>query len=97
VGLVLYLGWVPTALAYALFFTGLLRGVTASSAAVVAVLEPLTATALGMLVLGARLGVSELAGGGLLCAAVLVAGVRRYDAGRPAGWRKPRLRSGPRR
>jgi DME family drug/metabolite transporter len=77
VGLLLYLGWVPTALAYALFFTGLLRGVTASSAAVVAVLEPLTATALGMLVLGARLGVSELAGGGLLCAAVLVAGVRR--------------------
>jgi DME family drug/metabolite transporter len=77
VGLLLYLGWVPTALAYALFFTGLLRGVTASSAAVVAVLEPLTATVLGVLVLGARLGVPELAGGGLLCAAVLVAGVRR--------------------
>ncbi|HEY0573947.1 MAG TPA: EamA family transporter [Pseudonocardia sp.] len=77
VGLLLYLGWVPTALAYALFFTGLLRGVTASSAAVFAVLEPLTATVLGVLVLGARLGVPELAGGGLLCAAVLVAGVRR--------------------
>src|SRR5882757_5495963 len=77
VGLLLYLGWVPTALAYALFFTGLLRGVTASSAAVVAVLEPLTATVLSVLVLHARLGVPELAGGGLLCAAVLVAGVRR--------------------
>jgi DME family drug/metabolite transporter len=74
VGLLVYLGWVPTALAYGLFFVGL-RGVPASSAAVVAVLEPVTATALGVLVLGQRLGVGGMAGAGLLCAAAVVAGV----------------------
>ena len=75
VGLLLYLGWVPTALAYGLFFVGL-RGVSATSAAVVAVLEPLTATVLGVLVLGQRLGVGGIVGAGLLCAAAVLAGLR---------------------
>ena len=75
VGLLLYLGWVPTALAYGLFFVGL-RGVSATSAAVVAVLEPLTATVLGVLVLGQRLGVGGVVGAGLLCAAAVLAGLR---------------------
>jgi drug/metabolite transporter, DME family len=75
VGLLLYLGWVPTALAYGLFFVGL-RGVSASSAAVVAVLEPLTATVLGVLVLGQRLGLGGVAGAVLLCAAAVLAGLR---------------------
>jgi DME family drug/metabolite transporter len=75
VGLLLYLGWVPTALAYGLFFVGL-RGVSASSAAVVAVLEPLTATVLGVLVLGQRLGFGAVVGAGLLCAAAVLAGLR---------------------
>ncbi|MDT7667128.1 MAG: drug/metabolite transporter, family [Pseudonocardiales bacterium] len=74
VGLLVYLGWVPTALAYGLFFVGL-RGVSASSAAVVAVLEPVTATVLGVLVLGQRLGPGGMVGAGLLCAAAVVAGV----------------------
>jgi DME family drug/metabolite transporter len=74
VGLLVYLGWVPTALAYGLFFVGL-RGVSASSAAVVAVLEPVTATVLGVLVLGQRLGHGGMVGAGLLCAAAVVAGV----------------------
>lgn len=74
VGLLVYLGWVPTALAYGLFFVGL-RGVSASSAAVVAVLEPVTATVLGVLVLGQRLGLGGMIGAGLLCAAAVVAGV----------------------
>jgi DME family drug/metabolite transporter len=74
VGLLVYLGWVPTALAYGLFFVGL-RGVSASSAAVVAVLEPVTATVLGVLVLGQRLGSGGMVGAGLLCAAAVVAGV----------------------
>lgn len=74
VGLLVYLGWVPTALAYGLFFVGL-RGVSASSAAVVAVLEPVTATVLGVLVLGQRLGLGGMVGAGLLCAAAVVAGV----------------------
>ncbi|HEX4246711.1 MAG TPA: DMT family transporter [Pseudonocardia sp.] len=75
VGLLLYLGWVPTALAYGLFFVGL-RGVSATSAAVVAVLEPLTATVLGVLVLGQRPGLGGIAGAGLLCAAAVLAGLR---------------------
>jgi len=75
VGLLLYLGWVPTALAYGLFFVGL-RGVSATSAAVVAVLEPLTATVLGVLVLGQRLGFGGIVGAGLLCAAAVLAGLR---------------------
>ena len=74
IGLLVYLGWVPTALAYGLFFVGL-RGVSASSAAVVAVLEPVTATVLGVLVLGQRLGLGGMIGAGLLCAAAVVAGV----------------------
>ncbi|WP_028937682.1 DMT family transporter [Pseudonocardia spinosispora] len=77
VGLLLYFAWIPTALAYALFFLGLQRGVSASSAAVVAVLEPVTATLLGVLVLGEHLTLVEAVGAGLLCLAVLVAGLRR--------------------
>lgn len=77
VGLLLYFAWIPTALAYALFFLGLQRGVSASSAAVVAVLEPVTATVLGVLVLGEHLTVVEAVGAGLLCLAVLIAGLRR--------------------
>jgi drug/metabolite transporter, DME family len=76
VGLLGYLGCVPTALAYGLYFAGL-RSVSASSAAVVAVLEPLTATVLGVLVLGDRLSIGEVIGAGLLCAAAVVAGMRR--------------------
>jgi DME family drug/metabolite transporter len=97
VGLLVYLGWVPTALAYGLFFVGL-RGVSASSAAVVAVLEPVTATVLGVLVLGQRLGLGGMVGAGLLCAAAVVAGVAARRRGR---WLRPdrgcRSRSGPRR
>lgn len=74
VGLLLFFAWVPTALAYGLFFTGL-RGVSASSAAVVAVLEPVTATVLGVLVLGERLAVAGALGAALLCAAAVVAGL----------------------
>jgi DME family drug/metabolite transporter len=75
VGLLLFFAWVPTALAYGLFFTGL-RGMSASSAAVVAVLEPVTAMVLGVLLLGERLGVAGALGAALLCAAAVVAGRR---------------------
>jgi len=73
--LLIYLGCVPTALAYALFFTGL-RGVAASSAAVIAVLEPVTAAVLGVVVLGQPLGPAGVAGAVFLCAAAAVAGSR---------------------
>jgi drug/metabolite transporter, DME family len=75
VGILLFFAWVPTALAYGLFITGL-RGVSASSAAVVAVLEPVTATVLGVLVLGERLGVAGVLGAALLCAAAVLASLR---------------------
>jgi DME family drug/metabolite transporter len=81
-GLLAYLGAVPTALAYACYFAGL-RGVSAASAAVVAVLEPVTATLLGVVVLGDRLGRAEVAGAVLLCAAAVLAAARSepVDAG----------------
>jgi drug/metabolite transporter, DME family len=116
-GLLAYLGWVPTALAYGLFFLGLCPshpagsaghrppcpshpagsaghrppcpshsaghrppgGVPASSAAVIAVLEPVTATVLGVLVLGQPLGPAGVLGAALLCTAAVVAGTRRAE------------------
>ena len=74
-GLLGYFAAVPTALAYGLYFAGL-RGVSAGSASVVAVLEPLTATMLGVVVLGDRLALAEVVGSGLLCAAAVLAGLR---------------------
>ena len=52
--MLLYLGAVPSALAYALFFTGL-RTVPGAVASIVTLLEPLTATALATAFLGERL------------------------------------------
>jgi DME family drug/metabolite transporter len=65
----LYLGVVATAGAYALYTIGL-RSVPASMAAVVALLEPLTATLLGVLVFDERLGTLGVAGAVLLLAAI---------------------------
>ncbi|MGH7384083.1 MAG: DMT family transporter [Candidatus Rokuibacteriota bacterium] len=75
--LLLYLGLGPTALAYALFTAGLGR-VPATAAGIVSLLEPLTATMLGVLVFGERLGPIGIAGAGLLLAALaLLAAARR--------------------
>jgi DME family drug/metabolite transporter len=54
-GLALYLGLVPTALAYILFARGLKR-ITAGETATLTLAEPLTAAALGVLVLGEHPG-----------------------------------------
>jgi len=67
--LLLYLGLVPTALAYGLFFTGV-RVVPAAVASIVTLLEPLTATALATAVLGERLAPTALVGGLLMLGAV---------------------------
>jgi drug/metabolite transporter, DME family len=72
----LYLGLVPSALAYALFFTGL-RTVPGSVASIVTLLEPLTATALATGFLGERLAPGALAGGLLVLAAVAGLYLRR--------------------
>jgi drug/metabolite transporter, DME family len=67
--LLLYLGLGPTALAYALFTTGL-RRVPATAAGIVSLLEPLTATTLGLLVFGERLGPIGITGAALLLTAL---------------------------
>ncbi|MET9777874.1 DMT family transporter [Streptomyces sp. NPDC006367] len=69
-GLILYLGAVPTALAYTLFFAGL-GVVRATTASVVALVEPLTAAVIGVLVFGERLNAIVLTGTALLLFAVV--------------------------
>ncbi|HTD59166.1 MAG TPA: EamA family transporter, partial [Gemmatimonadaceae bacterium] len=56
---------VPTAVAYTLFFHGL-ASVTAASATVIALLEPLTGTVLAIALLGDRLSPAGIVGGVLL-------------------------------
>ncbi|WP_035812344.1 DMT family transporter [Jiangella gansuensis] len=75
-GLLVFLGLAPTALAYGLFFAGL-STVATGSAALIALLEPLTAAVLGAVVLDERLGAAGLAGAVLIGAAVLTTSLRR--------------------
>jgi DME family drug/metabolite transporter len=72
----LYLGLVPSALAYAMFFTGL-RTVPGPVASIVTLLEPLTGTALATAFLGERLAPGALVGGLLVLAAVAGLYLRR--------------------
>jgi DME family drug/metabolite transporter len=65
------LGVGPTALAYTLYFRGL-QSAPASTAALLSVLEPLTATALSVLLLGDRMSAPGIVGAALLAAAVLI-------------------------
>jgi DME family drug/metabolite transporter len=67
--LLLYLGVVPTAGAYVVFGAGL-RRVSATTAGIATLLEPLTAAALGVLLFGERLGAVGWAGAALLLAAL---------------------------
>jgi DME family drug/metabolite transporter len=71
---------VTTAASYALYTTGL-RFVPAAVAGIVSLFEPLTATLLGSLLFGERLGATGLLGAVLLFAAVtltLAGGHRRH-------------------
>ena len=88
-----YLGVVATAGAYALYTIGL-RNVPASTAGVATLLEPLTATLLGVLVFGERLGAAGAVGALLLFAALglLVAEERRRAN---AGGRRNARAAGP--
>jgi drug/metabolite transporter, DME family len=61
----LYLGAVTTAAAYVLYTAGL-RSVSATAAGVASLLEPLTATALGIVLFGERFGVAGWVGAVLL-------------------------------
>jgi DME family drug/metabolite transporter len=78
--LVIALGTGPTAVAYTLYFRGL-RTVAAGTAAVMALLEPLTGALLAAVVLGDRLGPAGVAGAVLLGAAVILAGKRPDGSG----------------
>ncbi len=67
--LLLYLGLVPTALGYVLFVIGM-RTTEATTASIITLLEPLTATLLAWLLLGEQLGLWGALGGALLLSAI---------------------------
>lgn len=69
VGLLLVLGLVPTAVAYGCYFIGL-RHAAASTGTVTALLEPLTGTALAVILLGDRLTAIGAVGAALLAVSV---------------------------
>jgi DME family drug/metabolite transporter len=77
--LLLYLGIGPTAVAYVMFTAGLGR-VPATAAGIVSLLEPLTATTLGLLVFGERLGPVGIAGAVLLLVALTLLSTARREA-----------------
>ncbi|WP_434740797.1 DMT family transporter [Micromonospora sp. SH-82] len=80
-GLLAYLGFAPTALAYSLFFAGLAT-VRATTASVIALVEPVTAAVIAVLLLHERLTVTATAGSVILLGAVvaLTLGERRVAA-----------------
>jgi DME family drug/metabolite transporter len=80
----LYLGVVTTGVAYALYTNGL-RRVSAAAAGVVSLLEPLSATLLGVLLFGERLGAGGVAGAALLLGAMalLLRAPPALSGGRP--------------
>jgi DME family drug/metabolite transporter len=78
VGLLAYLGVVATAIAYALFYAGL-RTVPGSAAAVVTLLEALTAALLAVTILGEPLPAATVVGGLLLLSAVAALYLRGPD------------------
>lgn len=68
-GLLAALGAGPTAAAYTLYYRGL-RNASASTAALLTLIEPLTAAALAALVLGEKLSAAGITGAALLLAAL---------------------------
>lgn len=66
-GLALYLGLVPTALAYVLFARGLKR-LSAAEVTTLVLAEPVVALALGVIVLDERIGLAGAVGAGLVVA-----------------------------
>jgi drug/metabolite transporter, DME family len=71
IGLLVALGAGPTAVAYTFFFRGL-RSAAASTAALLALLEPLTGAVLADLLLGERLSATGIAGAAAIGTAVIV-------------------------
>jgi DME family drug/metabolite transporter len=71
--LLLYLGAIPTAGAYFLYTTAL-RGIPAGSAAIAGLLEPLTATVLGLVLFHEHLSLPQTFGAALLLLAMALLG-----------------------
>ena len=71
IGLLIALGTGPTAVAYTLYFRGL-RSAAASTAALLALLEPLTGTILAAVLLGERLSATGIAGAVIIATAVIL-------------------------
>jgi DME family drug/metabolite transporter len=82
IGLLIALGTGPTAVAYSLYFRGL-RTAAASTAALLALLEPLTGAVLSTFILGERLSAAGIAGAAILGAAVIL--TVRANRGSPGG------------
>jgi len=70
-GLLVYLGVIPTALAYWLYVEGL-KHTPATTSSIIALLEPLTASALAALFFGERLDLAGWSGAALLLTAMAV-------------------------
>jgi DME family drug/metabolite transporter len=81
--LLLYLGLVPTALAYGLYLYGL-RTTPATIAAIVALLEPLISTVLAVALLGERLTSAGILGGALVLVSVGLLALRSAKAPAPS-------------
>ncbi|MDX6763898.1 EamA family transporter, partial [Streptomyces sp. F8] len=83
--LLVYVATVPTALAYALYFTGA-AAVRAATVSVIMLIEPVSAAAIAVLVLGERLTGAVVLGTVLLLTAVgaLIVAESRRPADRPA-------------
>ncbi|MFC7648736.1 DMT family transporter [Streptosporangium lutulentum] len=80
--IIVYLGTVPTALAYGLFFA-CLAAVRATTASVISLVEPVGAAVIGVLLLGERLTLQTACGAALLLAAVGLLALReRRDSSR---------------
>ena len=84
----LYLGLAATTVAYVLFSRGL-AGVPSSSAATLALAEPLTAAALGLLLLAERPGPLGWLGGTLVLTGLVVLAMRHRRAARAARLASP--------
>jgi DME family drug/metabolite transporter len=84
IGLLVALGTGPTAVAYTLYFRGL-RTVAASTAARMALLEPLTGAILAALLLGERLSVTGISGAAIIGAAVILTVQADRGGGRVGG------------
>ncbi|MGF1430215.1 DMT family transporter [Kitasatospora sp. LaBMicrA B282] len=78
-GVLLYLAAVPTAFGYALYFTGV-TVVRATTAAVIALIEPVSATVLAVTLLGERLSAATLAGAAVLLLSVTALAVAETRA-----------------